>query len=75
MRSIKALGIPVPIIVDANNMVIDGHLVPKAARKLGLGEVPVARRDHLSDEEARTLRIALNRLAEMSAWDEENLAL
>ena len=75
IRSIEAFGIPVPIIVDANNQVIDGHLVLKAARKLGLAEVPVARRDHLSDEQARALRIALNRMAEMAAWDEEALAL
>ena len=75
IRSIEAFGIPVPIIIDADNVVIDGHLVLNAAKKLGLGEVPVARLDELTTEQARTLRIALNRLAEMGAWDEELLAL
>ena len=75
MRCIRAFGIPVPIIVDANMVVIDGHLVLKAAKKLGLHEVPVARRDHLTDEQARAMRIALNRMAELAQWDEGNLAL
>ena len=75
MRSIEAFGIPAPIIVDAENVVIDGHLVLKAAKKLGLEQVPAARLDELSNEQARTLRIALNRITEMAAWDEELLAL
>ena len=75
VRSIGQFGIPVPIVVDSNYEVIDGHLVLKAARKLGLAEVPVARRDDLSDEQVRALRIALNRLAELSCWDEDALGL
>ena len=75
MRSITEFGIPVPIIIDASNEVIDGHLVFKAAKKLGLDEVPVARSDELTPDQARALRIVLNRLAELGEWDDELLAL
>lgn len=75
MRSIEAFGIPVPIVVDANSEVIDGHLVLKAAKKLGLADVPVARLDDLTEPQARALRIALNRLSELGTWDDEALAL
>ena len=74
-RSIREFGIPVPIVVDSNNEVINGHLVLKAAKKLGLAEVPVARLDDLTEPQARALRIALNRLSELGAWDEDALTL
>ena len=73
-RSIREFGIPVPIVVDANSKVIDGHLVLDAAKKLGLAEVPVAQLDDLTEPQARALRIALNRLSELGAWDEDALA-
>lgn len=37
-------------------------------------KVPVVRLDHLSEEQARLYMIAENRLAELSNWDDRNLA-
>lgn len=43
VRSIEAYGIYRPIIVSADNRILAGHGVVKAARRMGLTEVPVFR--------------------------------
>lgn len=72
VKSVEAFG-ALPIIVDADKQVIDGHTVLAAVRKLGLKEVPVICRDDLDETQARTLRIALNRIGELSEWEHEDL--
>jgi len=62
-----------PILVDRNNVVVAGHARLAAARKLGLGEVPVIVLDHLSDAQRRALVIADNKLALNARWDEAML--
>jgi hypothetical protein len=42
---------------------------------LGLMVVPCIRIDHLTDEEQRTLRLAVNRLGEKGEWDVEELKI
>lgn len=73
--SIDQFGFNVPILIDANNQVIAGHGRLQAAQKLGLSEVPVVRIEHLAEARQRAFMIADNRLAELSEWDEEMLAL
>ena len=73
--SIREFGFGNPIIVDAGYVVIAGHGRLAAARELGLTRVPVIRLEHLTPEQVRAYRIADNRLAELSGWDEELLAL
>jgi len=70
--SIKNYGFTVPLVIDADNEIIAGHGRYKAAQKLGLKELPVIRRDDLTDAEAKALRIADNKVAE-SEWDMEML--
>ena len=70
--SIKNYGFTVPIVIDGENEIIAGHGRYKAAQKLGLEELPVIRRDDLTDAEAKALRIADNKVAE-SEWDMEML--
>lgn len=70
--SIKNYGFTVPIVIDGENEIIAGHGRYKAAQKLGLKELPVIRRDDLTDAEAKALRIADNKVAE-SEWDMEML--
>ncbi len=41
----------------------------EAARRLGLLQVPCIHIDHLSDDEQRLLRLAVNRLGEKGRWD------
>jgi ParB-like chromosome segregation protein Spo0J len=72
--SIVEFGFTVPCLVDERGVLIAGHGRLAAARKLGLTEVPVIRLAHLSDAQARALRLADNRLPENAAWDEELLA-
>lgn len=74
VASVSAFGL-LPIIIDRDAHVIDGHLVVEAARQLGLDRVPCIRMEHLSDEEVRLLTITLNRLQERGEWDIDALAI
>ncbi len=73
--SISQFGFVNPIIADAANVVVAGHGRLAAARELGLTRVPVIRLEHLTLEQIRAYRLADNRLAELSDWDAELLAL
>lgn len=70
--SIADLGFTVPILVR-DGEIIDGHVRVEAASKLGLEKVPAIEVGHLSPEEIRKLRLALNRTAELGEWDFERL--
>ena len=72
-NSIKIFGFTNPILVDRNNCIVAGHCRHAAALRLGLETVPTVRVDHLTPEEVRAYRIADNRLAEKSEWDETAL--
>jgi DNA modification methylase len=72
--SIKNYGFVQPVVVDSENEVIIGHGRLKAAKKLGLDEIPVIRHDDISDSEAKALRLADNKIAE-SEWEDEKLAV
>jgi len=67
--SIREFGFRVPIVVDAQGVIIAGHTRLKAALRLGLLKVPVHIARDLSAEQARALRVADNRLHELSDWD------
>ena len=69
-ESIRQFGFRVPIIVDADGVIVCGHTRRLAALMLGLKEVPVLVADDLTDEEARADRLADNRVAELAGWDE-----
>lgn len=71
--SIKNYGWDQPIVVDGEGEIIKGHGRMQAAELLGLDEVPVIRREDLTDAEARASRIADNKTAE-SPWDDELLS-
>jgi ParB-like chromosome segregation protein Spo0J len=73
-KSIQEFGFRQPIVVDEQGVIIVGHTRYKAARKLGLPEVPVHVAVGLSPEQARAYRIADNQTASLSSWDEEFLA-
>ena len=72
-KSIEAFGMVVPVLVDAENIIYAGHACIEAAIKLGLPEVPIIRADHLTANELNLLMIALNKLPELSSWDENKL--
>ncbi|MFN5661695.1 MAG: ParB N-terminal domain-containing protein, partial [Planctomyces sp.] len=74
-KSIAEFGFRVPIVVDGEGVVIAGHTRLKAAEKLGLAEVPVHIARELTADQVRALRIADNKLHELSSWDMELLPL
>src|SRR5262245_35768691 len=55
--------------------IVAGEALVQAAQQLGLTEVPAVSLTDLSEAELRALRLALNRIAEDSAWDREALVL
>lgn len=69
--AIKELGFDVPIVVDAEGVIIKGHGRRLAAMELGLKFVPVIVRDDLTPEQAKAARLSDNRVAE----GENNLEL
>ena len=74
-KNIAEFGFRVPIVVDGEGVVIAGHTRLKAAEKLGLAEVPVHIARELTADQVRALRIADNKLHELSSWDMELLPL
>ena len=51
-----------------DNEIIHGEVRYEAAKQLGLDRLPCVRIGHLSPEEQRVLRLAVNRLAEKGEW-------
>jgi len=66
---IRHFGQVVPIIVDEQNTIVDGHAIWQAQRELGADEVIVLTMVGRNPTDVRALRLALNRVAEESAWD------
>lgn len=68
-ESIKEFGFKVPIVVDQNGEIVNGHTRYKAAKKLGLETVPVIVADDLSDEQIKAFRLVDNKVGEIATWD------
>lgn len=71
--SIEQFGFKVPIVIDANNIIVAGHTRLKAAKELGLKEVPCIVADDLTEEQIKAFRLADNKTAEAAEWDFELL--
>ena len=67
--SIQEFGWKQPIVVDKDGIIIAGHTRYKAAKKLGLKDVPVVVADDLTEEQVKAYRLADNKVAEKSEWD------
>lgn len=72
-KLLKTFGQIVPIVIDKANVILDGHLVREVLLEMGHKTIKVVRVEGLSDPEYRALRLALNRLAQDAAWDNEAL--
>lgn len=73
--SINEFGFITPILIDKSGMILSGHGRQSAALKLGMKSVPTVRVENLSDAQLRAFMLAENRLAELSDWNLEILAL
>lgn len=68
-NSIKEFGFKVPIVIDKDNVIIAGHTRLKAAKMLGLENVPCIVADDLTPEQVKAFRIADNKTGEIAEWD------
>lgn len=68
-NSIKEFGFKIPIVLDENDVIVSGHTRLRAAKKLGLKEVPTIVANDLTEEQVKAFRIADNKTAEKSIWD------
>lgn len=72
-QSIKRFGFRVPILIDGKGTIIAGHTRYEAAKRLGMDKVPCIRVDDLTDAQIKAYRIADNKVAEASSWNDDVL--
>lgn len=70
--SIREFGFRSPIIVDTQGIIIAGHTRLQAAKSLKMRKVPVLVAD-MSPEKAKAYRLADNRVAQETTWDNDLL--
>lgn len=73
-ESIKRFGFKIPIVIDKNNVIVCGHTRIKAAKLLGMTEIPCVMADDLTPEEIDAFRLADNKVGEIAEWDIDLLA-
>jgi DNA modification methylase len=73
--SIKEYGWRQPLVCDADDIIIIGHLRRAAGRKAGMTECPVHVARNLTPEQVRGLRLMDNRSHEEAEWDLKLLAM
>lgn len=74
-NSIKAFGFKQPVLVDEQMVVISGHGRLEASKLLKLDSIPIIIADDLTEAEIKAYRIADNKVAEKSTWDNDLLKL
>src|ERR1035437_8795469 len=72
--SISEYGFKIPVLARSDGEVVDGHLRLKAARQLGLEEVPVMLCDEWTPAQVKAFRLMVNRSVTWADWDTELLA-
>src|ERR1051326_6667597 len=74
VASIREYGFKIPVLARSSGEVVDGHLRLKAARKIGITEVPVILCDEWTDAQVKAFRLMVNRSVTWADWDPELLA-
>jgi len=70
-KSIAEFGFVNPCLVDADGVLIAGHCRVLSAKSLSLETVPVIRLGHLTELQARALRLADNALPMQATWSND----
>lgn len=73
-KSFEAFGQVLPILIDAEARIISGAAQWDVAKRLGMTEVMVIRVEYLSEPQIKALMVALNRLGDLSKWNEQALS-
>jgi len=72
--SIRQFGFTNPILTDIAMVIIAGHGRLQAAQEMGMKKVPVIKLSHLTEDQAKALRIADNSIAESgTSWNPDML--
>ena len=73
--SIREFGFKIPVLARSDGEVVDGHLRLKAARKLGITEIPVIPCDEWTEAQVKAFRLMVNRSVAWAEWDDDLLSL
>ena len=73
VKSIEQFGFKIPIVIDADKVIIAGHTRYKAAKKLRLESIPCVVAEDLTPEQVKAFRLVDNKTAELATWDFEKL--
>jgi ParB-like chromosome segregation protein Spo0J len=74
VASIREFGFKIPVLARSDGEVVDGHLRLKAARRLGITEVPVILCDEWTLQQVKAFRLMVNRSVMWADWDEDLLS-
>ena len=58
--SIREFGFKIPVLARGDGEIVDGHLRLKAARKLGISEIPVILCDEWTPAQVKAFRLMVN---------------
>lgn len=75
VASIKEFGFRIPVLAKRDGTIVDGHLRTKAAKQLGITELPVIYADGMTDAQVQAFRLLVNRSVAWADWDEELLKI
>ena len=73
--SLRQFGFTNPVLIDEQSVLIAGHGRLRAAREIGLAEVPTIELAGLTEAQKKALRLADNKIALNAGWDVEILRL
>ncbi|MDX3883230.1 MAG: DNA methyltransferase [Sphingomonas sp.] len=73
VRSIQKFGMVLPILIDADDVIVAGHALWEAARQLDFDRIECRVIDHLDPIECEALALALNRIGEIGKYDLDKL--
>ena len=74
VKSIKQFGFKVPVVIDADNVIVAGHVRYKAARMLKFDKIPCIVASELSPEQVKAFRLIENKTSELARWDYAKLS-
>ncbi len=74
-NSIATFGFNVPVLIDDQDVLLDGVIRMEAAKLCGLTRVPCIVASSLTPAERKLLRMTINRLGEKGAWEFDELKI
>jgi ParB-like chromosome segregation protein Spo0J len=73
--SIQEFGFKIPVLARSSGEVVDGHLRLKAARKLGITEIPTILCAEWTEAQVKAFRLMVNRSVAWAEWDDDLVGL